>query len=181
MFMVDSLTGGQSKVVSQHWVYFTEDDNVDIARENDQEYQLTPFQDTKALIDSLDEFLTPNEKDMAAGSGFDIEQTVFDTAVPCIDSGDLAGAKKALVSAGLNDTTVEELMDALGECGQTMIAIHISNASQPEKAHMQGTGYISGKAGGWLIKQYEQDGTAYMHFQPGLAQEFRELTFSMVQ
>ena len=72
-------------------------------------------------------------------------------------------------------------MDALGENGLTMIAVHISNPSQPEKAHFQGMGYISGRLGGWLIKQYEQDGTAFMHFHPGLAQEFRDLTFSMVE
>ena len=154
---------------------------VDVTYTEDRKYVLTPYADNVRLSESLGEFLsTPEELGKSAGT-FEIEQEIFDTAVKLFDSGDLSSGKNQLKSAGLKDENIENLTDALGKNGQTMIAIHISNASQPEKAHMQGTGYISGRSGGWLIKQYEQDGKAYMHFQPGLVQEFRELTFSMTE
>jgi hypothetical protein len=42
-------------------------------------------------------------------------------------------------------------------------------------------GYLSGKYGGWIMKQYTENGIEYVSMQPGKAMEFRDLTFSLFQ
>lgn len=173
--------GGQKKIVSQHWVYFSEGQIVDILREGDQAYWLTDVRDGEVLAQYLKEFLSPDTKDDAAGAEFVLEQTAFDVATKAIDSGNAAAGKKILASAGLNNLSIKGLLSALGEEGRSMIAVNISNASHPQQSHMQGLGYLASRSGGWLMKQYQQDGIGYVRFQPGKAEEFRELTFAMVQ
>jgi len=177
-----TVAGGTiKKSVLQRWVYFSEGQIVDIAHEGEHSYWLTDVRDTAEPADYLTGFLSQDNEEAVASIEIVLEQTSFDAALKAIDAGDEAAGKNILTSAVLNNTSIEELVSALGGEGRSIVAVNFSNPSQPELCHMQELGYLAGRSGGWLMKQYEQDGTGYVRFQPGKAAEFRELLFSMVQ
>jgi len=171
--------GGEKKIVSQRLVYFSDEQIVDVDREGEHSYKLTTIQDTEALKTLLTAYLSPAAEDEGASTDFVLEQTAFDAAIKAFFKGDDQTGIQILSAAGLNEPSCEELKSALGEEGNSTLAIYMCNPSQPDACNIKGLGYLKGRMGGWMIQEYEKKGSKFVDFQSGKAREFRELTFSL--
>ena len=172
--------GKQNKVVSQRFIYFSSGQIVDLIKDEEQNYQLTVVSDSNSLDEILGEFFQGSSYKKSAGTDFVLELSIFDGAVNAFGIGDAQASRQLLSSTGLQEQSIDELESALGDEGRQLIAIDIRNPTNPEKCYMNGYGYLTGQRGGWVIQEYEQGGSKFIHFESGTVQEFQKRVFSMI-
>lgn len=177
------LDGGRKKIISHHLVYLSDQQMVYVELDLNNRYSLTLARDRDK--EAITELLSPNfsssQKKLVAKSSFTIKQVELDDAIEAFGAGDNKNGLGILSAAGLNQQACKELKSALEESGTTIIATFINNPLNKDQCHIQRLGYLSGKFGGWTMKQHTQNGIEFVNFQPSNAKEFQKIAFSFFQ